>query len=253
MSAPRQASLDFLQGVENQLQAQLGFGLARFDHREYLDAPISEGFVRFPPGAPWGEKGVPFILVVSADQASDQCCPFSYLRWRLGLTFENFPDPSHLSNNSSLNACVASGFHGVLRLSIAIYNLRYGPRNSGQFMREMEDAGANAAASLGSSDQLVKFFWPGICEDQRLQGELETSPLACGEWLAGLSASRTCSRKGPQSGTSRWYSWIHAANFWDRHWTETLFCGTFVAIASGWAKNWADIFTGGPPRHSSSY
>lgn len=249
LNVPRQASLDFLIALDHQLDNHFGEGLSKFAVAKFLECPIQDGFVVFPPEAGCAPRGVPPLLVVSGDQASDQCAPFAYMMWKLELHFQQFPDPSHMSNNSSLGACVKAGFHGPLRISIAVYNLRYGPRNNGQLMRELEDAGADIGANLDHNDELVQALWPAVCEEQRRLGAEESSPEACDAWLQGLAASRTCSVKGPQAGSSRWYSWVHAAKFWQRHWTETVLVCSFLAISNGWSKDWTDVFSSRSASH----
>lgn len=198
--------------------------------------------MHFPAGTTLS-GGIPPLLTIAADQASDQCCPFAYMKAKLLLCFEQHPDRTHMSNNSTLNACVRSGFQSTVRVSISIYNVRYGPRNNGTHMRDFENAASDMATNLDHTDALIRYFWKGVCNDKKWYDSAETSDLACDEWVAGMASSKTATTKGPQCGTSRWYSWVHAFFHWDDAWDETACVGTFLAVANGWVKKFQDLFT----------
>ena len=243
LSVPRQASYDFLLALEHALQAVLGCGLDKFNVERLLDSPIEGGFVIFPKDGPCAEKGIPPMLVIAADQAGDQCCPFAFLKWGPPkLNFEQIPDRAHLSSNGSLNGCSRAGFHGYIRIAIAIINLRYGSRNSGQIQRLLEDVAADAAANLTSKDEWVRVCWPWVCEDKRWREPDEISDEACDAWLQGLPCSRSVCTKGPQAGSSRWYTWQHGQEYWDGYLVETFFLGVMVALMLKWITHWRDIF-----------
>lgn len=246
LERPRAASLDFILCLNNALRQQLGMTLKSFDVGELLEAcKVEGGKVVFPCGTKLANGILP-MLTISADQASDQCCPFSFMRNKLCLNFEKFPDLAHMSNNSTLNAAIRSGFHSTVRLSISIFNVRYGPRNNGAFQRALETAAADISANIACDDPLVRLFWGQVCRDRRWQAQDEVREASCAAWLRSLCASRAANTKGPQAGTSRRYSYIHTLTYWDEYWTETLIIGVFLAVCSGWAKQWKDIFSPSP-------
>lgn len=245
LNAPRASSRDFLLAVEHALEVQLGKSLADFDHRGVLaECTVDGGRVVFPEGVKLA-NGIAPLLTISGDQASDQCCPFSFMRYHLGLSFLQWPDMAHMSNNSTLGAAVKVGFHSAVRLSISIFNMRYGPRNNGAFQRELESCAHGMSANMSAGDQLLRVFWEMVCEDRRWLTGPECDEAAAEKWLRELCVSRSATCKAPQAGTPRWYSYVHAHWYWDDYWCETLFIGTTLAISSGWAKSWADIFA--PP------
>lgn len=196
----------------------------------------------WPEGSGIPPGGVPPTLVMCGDQASDQTCPFSFLKYARALNFEQCPDRSHLSNNASLNAAVHAGFHGIIRVSVTIYNLRYGPRNHGRFFELLQASASDIATNISAKDPLVRHLWGAICEDRGWSGEDDAGQAACASFLRTLPASKAATVKGPQCGTSRWYSYIHCHWYWDAEWNTTVLLGVFTALCSGWAKVWQDIF-----------
>lgn len=246
LERPRAASLDFMLCLNHMLKQQLGRPLKKFDIGDLLQrCKVVDKEVIFPEGTQLANGILPMITF-AADQASDQCCPFAFMKHKLKLNMEQFPDMAHMSNNSTLNAAIKAGFHSTLRLSISIFNVRHGPRKNGAFQRELETAAADISNNLACDDPLVRVFWGPVCADRRWEAQDEVGEASCSAWLRTLCASRSASAKGPQAGTSRWYSYIHALAFWDEYWSETLFVGVFLAICSGWAKQWSDIFSPSP-------
>ena len=242
LNAPRQASLDFLLAVEHALEGVLGFGFARFDVSSLLECPVNDdGVVVWPGNSGIPVGGIPGVLTMASDQASDQCCPSAFLKNKLKLNFEQFPDTCHLANNSTLSGCVKSGFQAIQRISVSIYNVRYGPQNHGTFFRYLETAALDASR-LSPDDELVQTFWPLVCEDRQWDSEEQQSRDACFEWLQSLPCSRAATVKGPQTGTIRWYSYASGFWFWEGYWSETLFLGVYSAISQEWARRWTDIF-----------
>lgn len=241
LNMPRQASLDFLHCLENGLKGVFGVGLEKFEVADLLDAPVVSERVEFPASSGLSGDSIPAMLLVAGDQASDQCCPFAFLQG-LKLNFQQFPDRAHMSNNSSLNGAVRAGFQSAVRISISVCNLRYGPRNNGTFMRYLESGAADISQNLTHRDPLVQMMWPEVCRDKRWVDDELTSPAACDRWLATLCTTKCATVKGPQAGTSRWYSYVHALWFWDECWAETLMLGIFTSLCSGWARKWEELF-----------
>jgi hypothetical protein len=218
-----------------------------FDNRHLLAAAaIVDGVVVWPADSGIDAGGIPKSLGCAADQASDNCCPFSYLKNKLQINFDQWLDPSHMNNNASWNGCTKAGYACTIRIMVSFQNIRYGPRNTGGFFKVLSDSAVDMSVNLAPKDPLVSMMWPKICDDKRHRAPSDVSPQACQQWLNELPQSRAASVKGPQSGLQGFYAYKRCGDYWDESHHETITIGVFASLCHNWARKWNDIFTVSP-------
>jgi hypothetical protein len=247
-SLPRHTTLVWLRALEHGMSWATGKQFKDFDMKDLLACSPEDGsdVVPYPLEAFGRTHGCPPVLVMTSDQHSVQSAGVSYLKYHLKLNVEHLPDPHHISWNDTMEACSKSGYHGALHASVIIFNLAYGPFQHSAFFNDLKDAASDISASVGPNDALLLHFWDGICKDHGWLLDEDCGEIARARYLQELPMTESASFKGPKAALSRWYSFLHAFNFWRTSWHTKLFLITFISIRKGWARSIDDILT--PPR-----
>jgi hypothetical protein len=106
----------------------------------------------------------------------------------------------------------------------------------------LKDAAVDIATSLKADDALLTKLWPYILRDRGIAFHNSGGSAEREVFLRDLAGLAPGIVKGPKAAKSRWFSWLHAASFWDKHWHTRLLLVLYVGIRKGWAKNLADIW-----------
>lgn len=247
----RLASLDWLRAIEHSMIATAAKKFDNFDSRGLLKGYTIDEMetVRFDGQDPDSPPYVPSLLVMCTDQCSTQLCPTAYTMYHLGLNMLHMPDPYHMEWNDIGEAMAMSGFQPALEASLIIFNLAYGPFQKSAFFNDLKDAAVDCATSMTPNDLLLTKLWPSIMQDHGMPVATSGGEDDRTKFLSTLAGWGPGVVKGPKAATSRWFSYIHAAHFWDEHWHTRLLLILFAGIRKGWARSLADVWctsTGSP-------
>ena len=222
---PRQASSDFLIGLDNALRVGLDRRLSSF-HVEPKKLEQTQSEEDLAEAAP--------LLVLSMDQGSPQYAGYWYLAYQAGVNVvSNFDPFAHRPWNDVKGALKEAQLMRVLLSTMVLYNYRCGPWQSSGWFRELQEAVKDAQATLTPQDPLVLRLWPGICKDKSWSEIWEVDGKARADYLQTIHDTRDIRTKGEQVTLSRWFSWQHEEYRSRSDWFTKALVLTYYNIVCG--------------------
>eukprot|EP00974_Lingulodinium_polyedra_P064786 6260559-Lingulodinium_polyedra.AAC.1 len=146
-------------------------------------------------------------------------------------------DIFHRQWNDALQGIKNASLHWVILLSSVVYNMNYGPWEGSAWWHKVQEGGRFYWDRAGPQDLLFQEVYPRLCRDgengkppQMTQEEME-------EMCRSLPHSRMYEVKGPKAVRGRWFSWMTAAHWHDRHWHHRLLVLCAIGLQLGvWKK-----------------
>ncbi len=233
--APRTTTLDYINALDNALDGGLGRRLHDFaEDKAFLANPVVLGSRQVSGTANNPEPTqIPATLTICTDEGSPQIAMMYFLLYELRLLMVAFRDPAHRCWNDVGNALKSCNLYSTILTSTLVFNLHYGPWKGAAWFSQIIDAATDMVTFLDPDDRLLVSVWDSICVDRGWHGSDATGAEARSVFLAGLQDVRAVTNKGPQVAGARWFSWMHAAAFWDKEWHTRLVLLLFICIQNG--------------------
>ena len=243
--APRVVTLEYINAVDNALYAGLNKRLHDFaEDATFLETPVvlasKQGAGTDIP-MPMPTK-FPATLTICSDEGLPQTAMIYFLYYEMRLNIIALKDPAHRCWNDVSNALKACNLYSTVITSALVFNLHYGPWKGAGWFSQIIDAAADMVNVLSPSDRLLMSVWDSICADRGWHCSHEKGLGARRSFLAGLQDVRAVTNKGPQVAGSRWFSWMHAAAFWDQEWHTKLLLLLFICIQNGVLNSRSTLF-----------
>ena len=99
---------------------------------------------------------------------------------------------------------------------------------------------------MDAGDPLLLKLWPDVVLDQ--VGGLDSSAMDVGsrevreQFLKEFVHDKAFPVKGPKVSVSRWFSWVQAQAFWDKHWHTKALAILHIAMHQGWSSSAAGFW-----------
>jgi hypothetical protein len=238
---PRQGSLDFLRAVQNALQG-IGVNMSIFDIRPPSAAPASE----VQPGPASSISATPPVLSICMDQDHGQWGALHFLQFKKGMNIVGLRDPFHRAWNDMGLALRKAGAWPSYLNSLFVFNISYGPWQNAAFFRDLQNSAADIGQLLDADDPLLLRLWPDVVLDQ--MGGQDSSVMDASSremrehFLKEFVHDKSFSVKGPKVSVSRWFSWMKAQTFWDKHWHTKALAIIHIAMHQGWSSSAAGFW-----------
>ena len=204
---PRLAALDLLRSINHALSS--------------VDLPLS----RFAEG-PWA-PGQHAMLTIACDEGPDNCAAMWWLTHHRRLRVVWMRDPPHREHNDVTLAIKHSGLWGSVLDMCLVWNLGYGPFNSGAWYKSMLEGASDMLHNLQPSDGLTVWLGPHLATESNQSGmPLDLEPVLT---------------KGPRVSLSRWFSFYDATSHHWKFWYTKLAILLFIAVQAGHVTNAKDF------------
>lgn len=199
----RAASLEFLRGIDNSLNASFNLRL-----QEFVGAPAPSKGPQDSDTAKASVGHLP-LAVFCLDECSIGWSALYYLIFDQGANVLGIRDPAHRANNDFKLIAKHAGLWQVVVSCVLVFNLAHGPWGSGRWWKTAQ-AAATSYSTNCQGCMLSQFL------DSRIRKE--TGGQAVGPELLASAVSS----KGPRVALTRWMSWLQAARIHLKHWWSRL-------------------------------
>ena len=228
---PRIASLQWMQMLDHVLHIGVQRRLQQFQVDDATFVKLQQSASSDTTSAP------PPCLSIISDQQSVQMSAMNFLTFHCRVNCLHIRDPAHRAWNDMVIGIKKGGFWPVVVSSTVIFNLHYGPWASAAWHAHVKSAVLEMQKVLAPDDELLAHFWQDICTEAEIPREVWKDAEVKNRFLQGLADTKLYENKGAQVSMARWFSWVHAAEFWRSSWTTRLLILMFMNLMRGDLKS----------------
>ena len=178
------------------------------------------------------------LLCLHFDEASPNLSMAQWLVSSLKARVCWLRDPFHREWNDCSLALKAAGLWSNVLVTSLLHNLPYGPWDGSAWFHRLCDGAAHMCHNGSIRSELFTRLWPAICRDSSM------SPIQSDEqqqlWLSDLTSADAFLRKGKRTALKRWFSWLGAAQEFDRQWHTILLVILHIGMHTGIYRSAAD-------------
>ena len=109
-----------------------------------------------------------------------------------------------------------------------LHNLPYGPWDGSVWFNKLCEAARGLCSRDKHGGELFQRLLPGMCKDKGVSTTLSAEGV-----FRDLVKSPAFLTKGPRTAIRRWFSWMPAAQWFNRHWHSYLLVIIYIGIQLG--------------------
>ena len=164
--------------------------------------------------------GFPHTLVLHLDEGSQGFAMSWLVTFFLRLRFIFMRDPHHREWNDVRGALSDENVWWVILLSTMVFNLAYGPWESGSWWEKLQGSAVGYGQRANWTSPLFSALYESICKDWGME---PSGTKEHRQQVFESSAFGECfSRTGSKVALKRWFSWVDAFKDADNKWHSRL-------------------------------
>ena len=163
VTGQRNSAMIHINAIDHQLFLTIGAGLIAFAGLPADQQAVALSFIY--------NNVIPPVMTLCLDEGSPAYSMCWYLLGHEDLRMIPIRDPYHREWNDLRLAISAAGLWHVVLMMTIVYNMPFGPWDSGSWFEKITSMAEEMVLSLGPSNPLWKTLYESVCKDLGLEPE----------------------------------------------------------------------------------